>query len=233
MTDKPPSLSLNTACSSSLYCLHTAVRAIAAGDCDDAIVAGANLIMSPEQHLETMKGGVLSGTSSCHTFDESADGYGRAEGVNAVYLKRLSSALRDGNKIWGVIRATAVNSLVIPISIILGNVDLIICYRNGRTPGIAQPSADLQEAVIRKAYTHAGLDFPDTDYIECHGTGTSIGDKIEIDALGRCFASRQGLPLMIGSVSMSQIIDLNKYDGVLLTTCRSSPQWATPKRQAV
>ncbi|KAI0895264.1 putative polyketide synthase [Annulohypoxylon nitens] len=179
-----PSLSLNTACSSSLYCLHTAVRAISAGDCDDAIVAGANLIMSPEQHLETMKGGVLSGRSSCHTFDESADGYGRAEGVNAVYLKRLSSALRDGNKIWGVIRATAVNS-------------------NGRTPGIAQPSADLQEAVIRKAYTHAGLDFPDTDYIECHGTGTSIGDKIEVDALGRCFASRQGLPLMIGSIKSS------------------------------
>ncbi|XDG05079.1 hypothetical protein ABKA04_004694 [Annulohypoxylon sp. FPYF3050] len=177
--------------------------AIAAGDCDDAIVAGANLIMSPEQHLETMKGGVLSGTSSCHTFDESADGYGRAEGVNAVYLKRLSSALRDGNKILGVIRATAVNSSVIPTPIILGKVDLIVCYRNGRTPGIAQPSADLQEAVIRKAYTHAGLDFPDTDYIECHGTGTSIGDKIEVDALGRCFASRQGLPLMIGSIKSS------------------------------
>ncbi|KAI1088514.1 putative polyketide synthase [Rostrohypoxylon terebratum] len=179
-----PSLSLNTACSSSLYCLHTAARAIAAGDCDDAIVAGANLIMSPEQHLETMKGGVLSGTSSCHTFDESADGYGRAEGVNAIYIKRLSSALRDGNKIWGVLRGMAVNS-------------------NGRTPGIAQPSADLQEAVIKKAYSQAGLDFSDTDYIECHGTGTSIGDKIEVDALGRCFPARQGLPLMIGSIKSS------------------------------
>ncbi|KAI1101334.1 putative polyketide synthase [Jackrogersella minutella] len=176
-----PSLSLNTACSSSLYCLHTAVRAILAGDCDNAVVAGANLIMSPEQHLETMKGGVLSGTSSCHTFDESADGYGRAEGVNAVYIKRLSSALRDGNKIWGIIRGTAVNS-------------------NGKTPGIAQPSAELQEAVIRKAYSHARLNFSDTDYIECHGTGTSIGDKIEVDALGRCFSPRDGAPLMIGSV---------------------------------
>ncbi|KAI2465977.1 putative polyketide synthase [Annulohypoxylon bovei var. microspora] len=179
-----PSLSLNTACSSSLYCLHTAIRAIASGDCDDAIVAGANLIMSPEQHLETMKGGVLSGTSSCHTFDESADGYGRAEGVNAVYLKRLSSALRDGNKIWGVIRGSAVNS-------------------NGRTPGIAQPSAELQEAVIRKAYSHAGLDLSDTDYIECHGTGTAIGDAIEIDALGRCFPPREGSPLLIGSIKSS------------------------------
>lgn len=105
---------LNTACSSSLYCLHTAARAIIAGDCDNAVVAGANLIMSPEQHLETMKGGVLSSSSACHTFDESADGYGRAEGVNAVYLKRLSSAIRDGDKIWGVIRGTAVNSYVMP-----------------------------------------------------------------------------------------------------------------------
>ncbi|KAI0828782.1 polyketide synthase-like protein [Hypoxylon sp. FL0890] len=176
-----PSLSLNTACSSSLYCLHTAVRAIEAGDCENAIVAGANLIMSPEQHLETMKGGVLSRTSSCHTFDESADGYGRAEGVNAVYLKRLSSALKDGDKIWGVIRGTAVNS-------------------NGKTPGIAQPSADLQEEVIRKAYSNAKLSFADTDYIECHGTGTSRGDVIEVEALGRCFAPREGYPLLVGSV---------------------------------
>ncbi|OTA98515.1 hypothetical protein M426DRAFT_258551 [Hypoxylon sp. CI-4A] len=175
-----PSLCLNTACSSSLYCLHVAAQAILAGDCDDAIVAGANLIMSPEPHLETMKGGVLSSSSTCQTFDESADGYGRAEGVNAVYLKRLSSAMRDGDKIWGVIRGTAVNS-------------------NGKTPGIAQPSAELQEAVIRKAYSHAGLSFSDTDYIECHGTGTAVGDVIEVEALGRCFA-RSNSPLLIGSV---------------------------------
>lgn len=104
------SLAVNTACSSSFYCLHTAVQALKAGDCDGALVAGANLIISPEQHLETMKGGVLSPTSTCHTFDESADGYGRAEGINAVYLKRLSAAERDGQKIWGVIRGTSVNS---------------------------------------------------------------------------------------------------------------------------
>ncbi|KAI0552487.1 putative polyketide synthase [Xylaria curta] len=176
-----PSLVLNTACSSSLYCLNTAARALAAGDCDAAIVAGANLILSPEQHLGTMKSGVLSPTSTCHTFDESADGYGRAEGVNAVYLKRLSSALRDGDKIWGVIRATSVNS-------------------NGKTTGISQPSASLQEAVIRKAYSEARLSMADTDYIECHGTGTSVGDVVEIEALGRCFAGRTDHPLLIGSV---------------------------------
>ncbi|KAI1412955.1 polyketide synthase-like protein [Hypoxylon sp. FL1857] len=179
-----PSLTLNTACSSSLYCLHTAVSAIKAGDCDGAIVAAANLILSPEQHLETMKTGVLSSTSTCHTFDESADGYGRAEGVDAVYIKRLSSALKDGDRIWGVIRASALNAC-------------------GKTPGISQPSAALQEAVIRKAYANAGLEFSDTDYVECHGTGTAVGDVIEVDALKRCFCPREGSPLMIGSVKSS------------------------------
>jgi acyl transferase domain-containing protein len=90
--------------------MHNAIRAIQAGDCDGAIVAGANLITSPEQHLGTSLGGVLSPTSTCHTFDISADGYGRAEGINAVYLKRLSSALKDGDKVWAVIRGTAVNA---------------------------------------------------------------------------------------------------------------------------
>ncbi|ETS78853.1 hypothetical protein PFICI_08706 [Pestalotiopsis fici W106-1] len=176
-----PSLAVNTACSSSFYCLHTAVQALQTGDCDGAVVAGANLIMSPEMHLETMKGGVLSPTSTCHTFDEAADGYGRAEGINAVYLKRLSAAVKDGNKIWGVIRGTAVNS-------------------NGKTTGIAQPSAAFQEAVIQKAYANAKLDPLGTDYVECHGTGTSVGDATEVEALRRCFPPREGMPLMIGSV---------------------------------
>ncbi|KAI1120200.1 polyketide synthase [Nemania abortiva] len=175
-----PSMTIDTACSSSIYCLHNAVTAIRNGDCDSAIVAGANLIISPEQHLGTMKGGVLSPTSTCHTFDASADGYGRAEGVNAVYIKTLSSAIRDGNKIWSVIRSTAVNA-------------------NGKTLGITQPSALMQEKVIRRAYAKAGLSFDDTDYIECHGTGTAVGDPIEVEALQACFAPRNS-PLIIGSV---------------------------------
>nr|APX43996.1 polyketide synthase [Pestalotiopsis microspora] len=176
-----PSFTLDTACSSSIYCLHNAVRAIQSGDCESAIVAAANLITSPEQHLGTMKGGVLSPTSTCHTFDISADGYGRAEGVNAIYLKRLSAAITDGDKIWSVIRGTAINA-------------------NGKTTGIAQPNANLQEAVIRKAYANAGLEFDDTDYVECHGTGTAVGDPIEVDSIASCFGPRRGTPLMIGSV---------------------------------
>ncbi|TVY25497.1 Reducing polyketide synthase [Lachnellula hyalina] len=175
-----PSFTTDTACSSSIYCLHNAVNAIKNGECDGAIVAAANLITAPEQHLGTMKGGVLSPTSTCHTFDASADGYGRAEAVNAIYLKPLSSALRDGNKIWSVVRGTAINS-------------------NGRTSGITLPSAKLQEAVIRKAYSGADLSFDDTDYIECHGTGTAVGDPIEVDGLQSCFGPRKW-PLVIGSV---------------------------------
>ncbi|KAI0803350.1 polyketide synthase-like protein [Xylaria sp. FL0064] len=174
-------LSMNTACSSSLYCLHQAVLALQAGDCDAAVVAAANLILSPEQHLETMEAGVLSPTSACHTFDISADGYGRAEGIGSLFLKRYSAAVEDGDKVWGIIRATALNA-------------------NGKTIGISQPSAELQEAVIRKAYTSAGLKPDDTDYVECHGTGTAVGDVVEVDALKRCFGSRLVTPLRIGSV---------------------------------
>ena len=103
------SLVVDTACSSSLYCLHTACTALDMGDCEAAVVAGVNLIQSPEQHIATMKAGVLSPTSTCHTFDAAADGYGRGESVGALYLKRLSDAIRDGDAIRSVIRGTAVN----------------------------------------------------------------------------------------------------------------------------
>ncbi|KAF2644242.1 putative polyketide synthase [Massarina eburnea CBS 473.64] len=176
-----PSLTLDTACSSTIYALHHAVNAINSGDCDGAIVAGANLITSPEQHLGTAKGGFLSPTSACHTFDTSADGYARAEGVNAIYIRRLSSAIKHQNKIHAVIRGTAINA-------------------NGKTPGITLPSASMQETVVRKAYQNAGLDFVDTDYIECHGTGTAVGDPIEVEGLAGCFTAREGEPLRIGSV---------------------------------
>ncbi|EAA36364.1 ketoacyl-synt-domain-containing protein [Neurospora crassa] len=178
---KGPSFVIDTACSSSLYCLHAAVAALIAGECDSAIVAGANLIQSPEQQLATMKAGVLSKTSTCHTFDSSADGYGRADGIGAILVKRLSDAIRDGDPIRSVIRGTAINS-------------------NGKTNGITLPSADGQEAVIRKAYAQAGLGFNETDYIECHGTGTAVGDPIEVEAVSRVFKKPQGAPLLIGSV---------------------------------
>jgi acyl transferase domain-containing protein len=106
---KGPSFTLDTACSSSLYALHLACAALDMGECESAVVAGSNLILSPEIHLGAVKAGILSDTATCHSFDSSADGYGRAEGVGALYLKRLSDALKDGDPIRSVIRGTAVN----------------------------------------------------------------------------------------------------------------------------
>ncbi|KAK6514428.1 hypothetical protein TWF506_008821 [Arthrobotrys conoides] len=176
-----PSMVLDTACSSSMYCLHAACTALEVGDCDGAIVAAANLIQSIEQQVGVMKAGVLSKTSTCHSFDASADGYGRADGVGALYLKRLSDAIRDGDPIRSIIRGSAVNA-------------------NGKTQGITLPSAEHQERVIRKAYAKAGLTIDDTTYVECHGTGTPVGDPIEVDAVSRVFNRSGRIPLRIGSV---------------------------------
>nr|ALQ33013.1 putative polyketide synthase [Fusarium subglutinans] len=176
-----PSLSVDTACSSSIYALHQAIKAIKAGDCDNAIVASANLILSPEPHIAAAKSGVLSSTGMCLTFDESANGYGRAEGVNSIYIKRLSAAVKDGNPIRAVIRGSALNA-------------------NGRTPGISLPDSDFQELAMRKAYQDANLDVSGTDYVECHGTGTAVGDPIEVEAIGRVFDRDSGSQLLLGSV---------------------------------
>ena len=104
-----PSLVLDTACSSSMYALHLACLSLQAQETDGAIVAGTNLILTPEQHLFTSKLGVLSPTGTCHWADSSADGYGRADGVGALYMKRLSDALRDGDPVRSIIRGTALN----------------------------------------------------------------------------------------------------------------------------
>jgi acyl transferase domain-containing protein len=105
-----PSSTVNTACSSSLYALHEACNALRNKECSAAIVGGTNLILTVDQHMNTAKIGVLSPTSTCHTFDESADGYGRADGIAAVYLKRLVDAIRDSDPIRAIIRSSAVNT---------------------------------------------------------------------------------------------------------------------------
>ncbi|OTA63674.1 polyketide synthase [Hypoxylon sp. EC38] len=176
-----PSVALDTACSSSMYALHFACLALDAHDCDAAVVASANLIQSAEQQLIAVKAGILSPDSTCHTFDESANGYGRADGVSSLYLKRLSDAQRDGDPIRCIIRGTAING-------------------NGRTPGIVQPSIDGQEAVIRAAYRRARLPTNGTDYVEAHGTGTKVGDPIELEAISRVFHHKTGIPTCVGGI---------------------------------
>ncbi|KAI1416669.1 putative polyketide synthase [Hypoxylon sp. FL1857] len=176
-----PSFVIDTGCSSSLHSLHSACVALDLRECDGAVVAGASLIQMPQQQILAAKTGIISDFATCRTFDASADGYGRAEGVGALYLKRLDDAIRDGDPIRGVIRGTAINS-------------------NGKTPGVMQPSADGQERVMRQAYARAGLSVEGTDYIEAHGTGTPVGDPIEVDAISRVFSRKVRRPIFIGSI---------------------------------
>ncbi|PQE13570.1 polyketide synthase protein [Rutstroemia sp. NJR-2017a BVV2] len=177
-----PSFTLDTACSSSLYALHLATRALQTGEVNAAVVGGTNLMLAIETQMSTDKIGVLSATSTCHTFDESADGYGRGEGVGAIFLKRLSDAIRDKDPIRGVVRGTAVNA-------------------NGKMNGITQPSAKAQESVTRTAYEFAGLNPNETSYFETHGTGTQAGDPTEVSAIGNVFIDgSERSELLVGSV---------------------------------
>ncbi|KAI0115438.1 hypothetical protein GGR51DRAFT_546261 [Nemania sp. FL0031] len=179
-----PSLTVDTACSSSIYALHLAMNAIRAGDCNAAIVASANWIADPGVQIALDKLGALSASARCHTFDARAEGYARGEGYGAIYLKRAALAVIDSSPIRAIVRGTAINS-------------------NGRTGDITRPSIDGQELVIREAYRNAGgLPFKETSYFECHGTGTYVGDPIEVAAVGRVFAADRSAddPLLVGSV---------------------------------
>lgn len=149
--------------------LHEASVAIGRGDCDAAIVGGANLIMTAGCTTAMTEQGILSKDGSCKSFSIEADGYGRGEAITAIFIKRLDDALRDGNSIRAVIRATAAN-------------------HDGKTPGFSLPSAAAQETLIRRAYKLAGItDYTETGYVECHGTGTKVGDPIETTAVANVF----------------------------------------------
>ncbi|KAF3914512.1 hypothetical protein AA313_de0207920 [Arthrobotrys entomopaga] len=183
-----PSFTINTACSSAIYAIHNACHALRTRDATAALAGGVNLILTVDQHINTAKLGILSPTSSCHTFDASADGYGRAEGAGVLYLKRLSDAIRDGDPVRGVIRSSAVNT-------------------NGKVPGmgITHPSRRGQERVVRQAYARSGMDPTRTAYVECHGTGTPVGDPIETEAVARAMNDRRSKdnPLLVGAIKAS------------------------------
>ncbi|KAL1954906.1 hypothetical protein VTO42DRAFT_444 [Malbranchea cinnamomea] len=167
-----PSITLDTACSSSLVALHLAVESLHKRDCSLAVAAGSNLMFGPEPFILSSKMQMLSPTGRSRMWDEQADGYARGEGVAAVILKRLSDAVRDGDRIECLVRATGVNS-------------------DGRTMGITMPSSKAQEQLIRATYQHAGLNPDDPkdrcQYFEAHGTGTAAGDPKEAAAIYNSF----------------------------------------------
>ncbi|MGB1016001.1 MAG: type I polyketide synthase, partial [Nannocystaceae bacterium] len=178
---KGPNIPVDTACSSSLVAVHLAVQALRRGECAMALAGGVNLVLSPEVTVYFSRLRAMSPTGRCRTFSAEADGYVRSEGCGVVVLKRLADARRDGDPIVAVIRGSAVN-------------------QDGRSSGLTAPNGPSQEAVIRRALDDAGVQAGEVGYLEAHGTGTPLGDPIEIQAAAAALGSGRSAPLVVGSV---------------------------------
>ncbi|PKS11761.1 hypothetical protein jhhlp_001750 [Lomentospora prolificans] len=188
-----PSMTIDTACSSSLFALHLAVQSLRSGESPAAIVAGANLALSPEQFVAESKLKMLSPDGRSRMWDKDANGYARGDGVAALVLKTLRAALADGDDIECLIRETGVN-------------------QDGRTKGITMPSPTAQSDLIWSTYKRAGLDLSRAadrpQYFEAHGTGTPAGDPVEAEAISTAFfgpsvgyqRSASDPPLYVGSI---------------------------------
>jgi acyl transferase domain-containing protein/NADPH:quinone reductase-like Zn-dependent oxidoreductase/acyl carrier protein len=178
-----PAVAVDTACSSALVAVHQACQALHSGDCDLALAGGVNVLLSPVTAIAASRARMLSPVGRCKTFDASADGYVRSEGCGILVLKRLSDAERDGDRICAVISSSAVN-------------------QDGASSGLTVPNGGAQQRLIEAALARAGLTGGDVDYLEAHGTGTPLGDPIEVQAAAAAYgASRDAdRPLLMGSV---------------------------------
>ena len=178
-----PSQTIDTACSSSLVCVHQACQSLRLAECDLALVGGAHLILTPATFILLSHANMLAPDGRCKTFDASANGFARGEGCGMVVLKRLSDAQRDGDRILATIRGSAVN-------------------HEGDASGIAVPNGPAQTRVIRSALEQAGIAPEDVDYLEAHGTGTPLGDPIEVQAAAAALGEGRDpqRPLLLGSV---------------------------------
>ncbi len=177
-----PSMVVATACSSALVSAHLACQALRQGECSLALAGGVNVIIRPDSNIVLSKMRALSPDGRSKTFDASANGYGRGEGCGVLVLKRLSDALRDRDRILGVIRGSAVN-------------------HDGLSGGLTVPNGPAQEKLLRKALESAGAAPADVSYIEAHGTGTPLGDPIELRALDAVLrhGRSEDAPLLVGS----------------------------------
>ncbi|HLF25325.1 MAG TPA: SDR family NAD(P)-dependent oxidoreductase [Anaerolineae bacterium] len=178
-----PSIALDTACSSSLVAVHLAVQSLRGDECRLAMVGGVHLLLAPDNTIAFSKSRMLAPDGRCKTFDARADGFGDGEGCGVVILKRLSDALADGDRILAVIRGTAVN-------------------QDGASSGLTAPNGPSQEAVIRAALVNGGVKPDEVGYVEAHGTGTSLGDPIEVQAMGAVLREGRAAdrPFLLGSV---------------------------------
>ena len=190
-----PSLVTDTACSSALTACHLAAFSLWRGECELAVVAGVNALLGPDTFTAFSRMSMLSPDGRCKAFDANANGFVRAEGVGAIILKPLSAAQRDGDRIYALIRATAIN-------------------QDGRTSGLTVPSGAAQEAVIRQACAAAGIAPGHISYVEAHGTGTAVGDPIEARSLGAALGADRREPCRIGSVK-SNVGHLEAASGIV------------------
>jgi acyl transferase domain-containing protein len=178
-----PSISVDTACSSSLVAVHLACQSLRSDECRLALAGGVHMILTPHNSVAFSRTRMVAADGRCKTFDATADGFVEGEGCGIVVLKRLSDALADRDRIVAVIRGSAVN-------------------QDGPSSGLTVPNGPAQESVVRDALARAGMRPADIDYIEAHGTGTPLGDPIEVQALGAVFREDRpsGNPLRLGSV---------------------------------
>lgn len=191
-----PAVSIDTACSSSLVAFHLACTGIRAGDCDTAVVGGVNLLLDPAMFTGLAELGALSSTGRCHSFGTGGDGYARGEGGGVLILKRLDDAQRDRDRVLAIVDATAVN-------------------HDGTASGLTVPNGAAQRRLLRAALRQAGRSGHRIDYLEAHGTGTALGDPIELSAVSDvlCTDRDPARPLLIGSVK-SQIGHLEAAAGL-------------------
>lgn len=166
-----PAVVIDTACSSSLVAAHIACASLRSRECDLAIVAGAGLILGPETFVSMSKWGMLAPDGRCKTFDARANGFGRGEGCGVMAVKRLADALRDGDRVRAVIRGTAVN-------------------QDGRSTDLTAPNGLAQQDVIRRALRNGRVEPCAVTFIEAHGTGTALGDPIEVEALAEVLGAQ-------------------------------------------
>ncbi|WP_040787091.1 type I polyketide synthase [Nocardia pneumoniae] len=178
---KGPSIAVDTACSSSLVAIHLACAALASGECDQAIAGGVNLVLTPAVGVFYTQAGLSAPDARCKPFSGNADGIVRGEGVAVLVLRRLADAQAAGLPIYAVIKGSAVNS-------------------DGRSNGITAPNRWAQQQVIGEACDRAAVLPEEVDFLEAHGTGTVLGDMIEVKALGQLHAKNRVRPCGIGSI---------------------------------
>jgi len=189
-----PCIAMDTACSSSLVALDEACQRLRLGDCNLAVAGGVNILLSPEIMITLSRAHMMAPDGHCKTFDAKADGYVRSEGCGILILKRFQDAIRDKDPILAVIRGSAV-------------------MQDGKTGGLTVPNGKAQEQVIRQALQNAKATPQEVQYIEAHGTGTSLGDPIEVQAIASVYSNHRSAPLIIGAVK-SNIGHLESAAGV-------------------